>query len=180
MLETTSSNGCSAITSSRRCGLRKCEPSLSEQPAWTLGCEFLKVEKYLLATQTAGVAGEPAVGADDPVARNQNRQWIASHRRPDNLRRRTVVELTGQLSVRARLTVWDLADQIPHSSLQLISARIKLDVELLALPGEVLSKLSAHAIESAFGSIAKGRRIRPVPVMGEVQPNHHLCLCHHR
>ena len=87
--------------------------------------------------QTSSVAGELPVGADDPVARHDDAQRIATRCRAHISGKRGVAEAAGQVPVGGALTVGDLAQQIPDSVLELVAADIDRQVEVIAVAGEV-------------------------------------------
>jgi hypothetical protein len=157
-----------------------------------------QVEQYLLATQSPGVAGESAVVSDDPMTRDEDAEPITSHRGADGPRRRAVSELIGQVAVGGRLSVADLADQIPHPPLQVSAPWAEAKVEVLTLTPEVLAELAADLLEPHVGAGPEGRPVvevpssarprwawasRPSQYLGpvrEVEVDHNVVLGNHR
>ena len=80
---------------------------------------LLELEQELLALQPAGVAGEGAVGADDAVARDDDRDRVAAVGQADRARGGVgAAEAVRDLAVRRGLAVADLAQLAPDPLLE--------------------------------------------------------------
>src|SRR5215207_10009892 len=116
-------------------------PALPER--CTEACSDLRLvgEQRPLALEPAAVADERAVGADDAVARDDDRDRVAAVGETDRAHGARVAELVGERTVGRRLAVGDLEQQRPHALLEGRSGRAELELELRALAGEVLGEL---------------------------------------
>src|ERR1700727_2430093 len=106
------------------------------------------VEQEALTLEASGVTGQVATRADHAMARDDDRDRIASVGQADCPRGRRPLELARELSVRGGGAVGDL-EQAPPDALEegTPAAHLQRDVELEALAGEVLLELVAHPRE---------------------------------
>src|SRR4051794_38852264 len=101
----------------------------------------LELEQGALHLDPARVAGERAVGADDAVARHDDRDRVQRVRAADGAARRGPADPRRDLGVRRGLAVRDRANLVPHAPLELRAGEPELEVELGALAREVLLEL---------------------------------------
>jgi hypothetical protein len=62
-----------------------------------------------------------------------------------------------------------LADEVPHSVLQLISMRIEWEIEHLATSREIFAELPLHLLETRPGVSPERLALGHVPMVREVQ-----------
>ena len=127
----------------------------------------LVVEQPRFRLDSAGEAGERAVGADHPVARDDDREGVARVGGADGGEPRSEGELAGHLPIAGGLAVGDRRDgpsQTRRSQSVLLWA--KREVELRALAGEVLRELAPGGLEQRVVALHAGGRAVPA---GEVQ-----------
>jgi hypothetical protein len=109
----------------------------------------LKTEQPFLPVEPARVARELAGRADEPVARDHDRQRIAGVRAAHGPRAVGQTEAQRLLTVRARLAVRNLCERKPRAPLKLRPAGIEREVECAALAGEVLGQLFLRVLDEA-------------------------------
>src|SRR4051794_34400190 len=105
------------------------------------------VEQLALHIQAAGVAGELAGRADDAMAGDDDGDRVHGVRVAD--RAGDAAQLTRELAVGDGLAVGDLDERVPDALLERGAARGELEVEALAVAGEVLVELSRDVGERA-------------------------------
>src|SRR3954470_23587498 len=113
---------------------------------------LLQIQEEPLACETPGVAGQLACCADNPVARHEDAQRVPADSGPDLLRGRLTAETAGQGAVGHRVSVRNLPHEVPHPLLELATVRRQHQVELVALPGQVLSELADSLIETVVAA----------------------------
>src|SRR5690242_5786154 len=105
------------------------------------------LEQPTLAFEPAAIAGEAAVGADDPVAGYDDRDRIAAVRKPDGAARLRHPEPGSECAVGHRLSSRNGAQRRPYGLLERGAAgphgnpRKSLD-----LPGEILCERLPHPV----------------------------------
>src|SRR5688572_23808525 len=101
----------------------------------------LVVEQPGLALDAAAEAGEVTVGADHPVARDDDRQRVAPVGGAHGAGEVAVAEATGLLAIAHRLPIGDRAQRLPGGELERRPLRGEGNVELETITGEVLVEL---------------------------------------
>ena len=129
-------------------------------------------QQSLLAVQTAAVAGQPTAGADDPVARNDDADRIASIGQPHRPRCSRRADLLGDLPVGAGLAVRNRLQSRPDPALELRTAEFEVKCEFGQLPGEVRLELLDGVSEGAGGGGLPSRPVRFVGLIGHPQVVH--------
>ena len=89
----------------------------------------------------APVAAQSAVGADDPVAWDQDRERVSAHRSADRLRRARPADSPGQLAVTGRLAELEPGRARQDEAVPVANAQVDRDAEAPALAGEELGDL---------------------------------------
>src|SRR5664280_2717482 len=89
---------------SARCG--KCSASSGQNPP-------LVLQQPLLAVETAGVAGERAIAADDTMTRNDDGDGVVSDRSAHRVCRLGTVDRHGNVPVAFRLAKRDFSQRLP-------------------------------------------------------------------
>lgn len=115
----------------------------------------LQVEQEPLALQAAGVAGELAAFADDPVTGDDHRKRVAAHSPADLASQSRVAQLPRQLAVSSGTPIRDAVDQDPRAPLELIAAGPRRQLEGRSLAGEVLGQLPLNLLEAQLGPSAE-------------------------
>ena len=140
-------------------------------------------EQQLLGRDSAAEAGERAVGADDPVAWDDDWNRVRAVGRSDGAFRTEMADSGGNLTVGSRLTVGDFAELGPDLPLKRAALRIDRKVELEAFPAEVLIELSSNVIRSewAFENLVAlfdraGNESRPDVFVQKLYRDHGACL----
>jgi len=100
-----------------------------------------EVEEPLLQRQTTAEPDEMAVLADDPVARDDDRNGIGADCLADGAERLRIADPGGDVGVRDRLAVRNLEQLAPHATLKRRASKVEVEGELAALAAEVLVKL---------------------------------------
>jgi hypothetical protein len=80
-------------------------------------------EQPALALDTASIAGEAAVRADDAMARHDDADRIVSVREPDGARRIRRTDAPRQFAVRRRAAELDFAQRAPDGALEVRTAK---------------------------------------------------------
>ncbi len=112
-----------------------------------LGLQQPALGRQLLSRVAAGVPAEP-VGGDHAVARDDDRYGIGRHHRADRPRRYAGAAALGQLGVGDRGAVRDAHQRAQHGLGRRLQARqVQRQVELPALPGEVLPELAERLLD---------------------------------
>src|SRR3954470_10261738 len=106
----------------------------------------LVVEQPLLAPQLAAVADQRAVGADDAVARHEDRDLIGAIGPGDGADGRRAADAIGDLAVAARLAARDLAQRRPHLRRKRRAALDDAGAESGASAGEVFGQLARQRV----------------------------------
>jgi RNA polymerase sigma factor (sigma-70 family) len=132
---------------------------------------LLQVQERPLTAEPSRVAGQLPRAADYPVAGDKDAQRVTAHRGADLLSGHRSAQPAGELAVACRLPVRNLRDQIPDAALELIAAGLQRQIEPIPGAGQVFVELTGHGPEAVAGPRAERRRIRPVPVVREVQPD---------
>jgi RNA polymerase sigma factor (sigma-70 family) len=130
---------------------------------------LLQVQERPLTAESSRVAGQLPRAADYPVAGDKDAQRVTAHRGADLLSGHRSAQSAGELAVACRLPVRNLRDQIPDAALELIAAGLQRQIEPGPGAGQVFVELTGHGPEAVAGPRAERRRIRPVPVVREVQ-----------
>src|SRR3954451_8422640 len=86
----------------------------SEQPPGPDFGRLFEIEQRFLAVETSCVAGQLAVFADDPVARNHDAERIAADGGPDFLRCGPIREFRREFTVGDGLAVRDRRQPVPY------------------------------------------------------------------
>lgn len=108
-----------------------------------LDCNLrLVIQQIFLQMQPAGIAHQLPVCADDAVTRGYDRNRIAVVRHADRADAFRILDSDGDVLITSRLTARDLAQSFPHFQLERCSGCIQRQLELLALPAEVLLQLT--------------------------------------
>jgi hypothetical protein len=105
------------------------------------------VEEGTLAVHAAGVAGQRAVGADDPVARHDDRHGVAADcvaGRPGGTGHPGSF---GDVPVRHGLAERDAAEHLPDPALEVRPHELELEVERGAVAGKPLAELADGFLE---------------------------------
>jgi len=104
----------------------------------------LQLEQFDLRFQTSGEAGEPEVGADHTMARDDDRDRIGTHGLTDGACLIGLADVLGELAVRGDVTVRHLTESIVDLLLEVGGhpGIVERQVEVVALPGEVLLELA--------------------------------------
>src|SRR3954471_23278267 len=97
------------------------------RPRWPPGEPALVLEQRLLERQATCVAGQAAIGADHPVARDEDADRVATVRAADGARR--AVDRAGGLPVRDGLAVRDLLQARPNAALERRALLVQRHVE---------------------------------------------------
>ena len=124
----------------------------------------LELEQRALRREAAGVAGQRAVGADHPVAGDDDRQRVAAGRGADGAGPVGAPQRPGDRPVALRLAVGDRGDLLPDRPLEAAAAaRRQRQLELAPLAGEVLLELGRGLGEGrlVIDPIVALRRWRP-------------------
>ena len=108
-----------------------------------------QLQKSGLSVNTAGIAGQPAAGTDDPVAGDEDGNFIASDRAAHRLgghmgKLLSLSQLLRQCTIGRGLPVWDLQKQFPYRSLKLGTDGVQRRHKVRLSSGEV-------NIQPAFG-----------------------------
>jgi hypothetical protein len=129
----------------------------------------LEVEQVLLAFQAAAVAGEVTRGSDDAVAGHDDADRVASVGQADRPGGAGASDPLGELAVGPCFAVRDLPQSGPHDALKRGADEIERQVELGALPTEILIQLPDHPGERSGVRLAERRFWRPVPLQVHIQ-----------
>src|SRR5688572_5724257 len=92
----------------------------------------LEGQEGALGIESAGVAGERPLRADQPMAWNDDRQGVESGGPTHRPRRPGLSESLGELAVRDRLAVGYFRQRLPYSSVMDRTARVQHEVERAA------------------------------------------------
>src|SRR3954464_5642465 len=104
---------------------------------------LLDLEEGLLALDAAGVAGEGAVGADHPVAGDDDRDGVAAVGQADRAGGGVgLAEPLRDRAVRRGVAVADLEQLSPDGLLEVAPRRVEGEVELLEVALEVRRELA--------------------------------------
>src|SRR6266550_482854 len=124
-------------------------PSLAESQQYP----FMLQQPPLLLEPT-GKAGELALGTDDPVTRDDDRDRVLVAGEADGTTV-PITQLASELAVRCGRAVRDGAQRVPHAVLERRAERFERQVERRARAREVLAQLGAGAREQfGFRSLA--------------------------
>src|SRR4051812_33948328 len=107
----------------------------------------LMLEQPALALESARVAGQTSVGADDAVTRDDDRDRVAAHRRADGADGLRGAYATGQLGIADGLAEPDGAERLPDPKLELGAAEGQRQVELPPASREELGELRGGRAE---------------------------------
>src|SRR5258705_12363432 len=95
-------------------------------------------EKLALAIESARVARERAIGADDAMARNEDRQRVAARRGTGRTDGRRISRARGEIAISDGSAERHRADLVPHRALKRGTRWRERDVELCAPSVEIL------------------------------------------
>src|SRR5687768_13649165 len=95
----------------------------------------------------ASIPRKRAVGVDDPVARDDDRDTVVAVRPADRARGEWPAELARDPVVRRGLGEGDLQQLVPDGGLEWCAVQIERDGELLAQAQEVLVQLALRLLE---------------------------------
>lgn len=94
-------------------------PKCQLHDTWNIPAVFpFQLQKPFLPPEAPGVAGETAVGADNPVAGEEQGQFVFPHGTPDGLGGHGAVKAIGHVFVGAGLSVGNLPEHFPHLQLK--------------------------------------------------------------
>src|SRR5690606_34359782 len=109
--------------------------------------------------EAAGVAGEGAVGADHPVAREHDRDRVAAAGQPDRARRGVgPPQPSDELAVRRGLAVPDPAQLLTHPAMEVAPRGGERELELLQVPVEVRRQLPTALRQQRVSVVAVATR----------------------
>src|SRR5439155_8923466 len=95
-------------------------------------------QEPLLAPEPTRVAGQTSIGTDDAMARDHDRDWIRAVRRTHRAGRAGSADGAGELAVRRGPARRNLAQRVPHSTLEGRPLEVDRDPgERLDVAGEV-------------------------------------------
>src|SRR6185437_2824644 len=92
------------------------------------GCP-LQTEQPLLDRQAAAKSGQRAIRADDPMAGNDDRQWIGAIGETDGPAGPGLADAPRELPVGDRLAIWDALQLAPHVQLESRALRGERQIE---------------------------------------------------
>lgn len=96
---------------------------------------LLQPQQCPLAVEAAGIAGEAAIGTDNAVTGNDNRDGVAPHGTAHRLRR-AATDAASQFAVGHRLSVGDSKQGLPNTLLEWCASQQKVWGEIRFLSGE--------------------------------------------
>src|SRR5882757_11268876 len=126
------------LEGSLRAGPRVMNSFMRQQPA--------------LAFDPSAEAGQRSVGANDSMARHDDRYGITSIGQAHRTRRVGFIDMPCQTAVAPRLAVADLGQHLPHSALKIGALHAQRQVKCAAYAFEVLLELAA-----SFGQGTRAR-----------------------
>ncbi len=135
---------------------------------------MLELEQRLLARETAAVAGERAVLADDSVAGDDDGHGRLPDTRTHRANEVGPADAACELRIADRRAVRNLEQPLPDGQLELRADEVERDVERPPLAREVLLELRQDRRERV--GIAK-RPVRPVSTTGERDLRHASRSC---
>lgn len=101
----------------------------------------LVIEQETLDLEAAAKAGERTVGADDPVARCNDRQWIGAVCSTHGARRGRSTDRSGNGTVRCRLAIGNVDQGLPDRLLERRPGKVKWQIERRQLAPKISAKL---------------------------------------
>src|SRR5262249_18423634 len=107
----------------------------------------LVIEQPFLAPQTAAVAAERAISANDAVARDDDADHVRSIRATNCPTRIFIAQTLCHPRIRTRLADWNRLQDLPRAQLKGRSDRSQRNFELQLLASEIILQLGTNTIE---------------------------------
>src|SRR5262249_7039826 len=113
----------------------------------------LESEQEALALEPARVAPQPSVLADHAVARDDDRERVATHRLADATGHPAAAQTGRQLAVRHGLAERNGPEQRPHPLVEGVAARRRPQLEARAIAREIVAELVRGLGEDRVGAL---------------------------